>query len=71
MRIAVVVALLLIVVLFPWALAVFGVSVLAYGLWVLLSGLGATAFLILMYWYAYKQSERKQRRAEKAKREMR
>ena len=70
MRLAIILALLLIVAVFPWALAVYGATVLAYGLWYVISGLLATGFLIFAYWYSYKASERlDRRRARQAKQE--
>jgi len=70
MRLAIILAVLLIVAVFPWALAVYGATILAYYLWYVISGLFATGFLIFAYWYSHKTSERiNRRRARQAKQE--
>ncbi|CAI3806886.1 hypothetical protein GLGCALEP_04375 [Pseudomonas sp. MM221] len=65
MRLAIILALLLIVAVFPWALAVYGATILAYGLWYVFSSLFATGLLIFAYWYSHKSSERIARRRAK------
>ena len=62
MPLAILLALLLIVAVFPWALAVYGATILAYGLWYVLKSLLATGLLIFAYWYSHKSSERIDRR---------
>ncbi|HDS0960561.1 TPA: hypothetical protein QDZ28_004316 [Pseudomonas putida] len=65
MPLAIVFAILLLVAVFPWALAVYGATILAYGLWYVVKSLFMTGLLIFAYWHSAKSSERFARRRAK------